>query len=57
MKYAYEQATKPRKVLEGFGGKRREVKFIPIKEAYIIWFGTHQKYNSLDAAVVKHFVI
>lgn len=25
--------------------------------AYIIWFGTHQEYNAIDAATVKHFVI
>lgn len=25
--------------------------------AYIIWFGTHQEYNTIDAATVKHFVI
>jgi len=25
--------------------------------AYIIWFGTHKEYNTIDAATVKHLFI
>ncbi len=25
------------------------------QSAYIIWFGTHQEYNKIDAASIKHF--